>query len=92
MPESVQSCFELSIHFPVHVFFSREVFLVAVGYTDKSITFLQMHYIFGTIASKQIHYFKKWNFDSQGSMFVFDLKNPFIDLTSWFSFLGAGFL
>ena len=28
MPESVQSCFELSIHFPV--FFSREQFLVAV--------------------------------------------------------------
>ena len=28
MPESVQSCFELSIHFPV--FFSRELFLVAV--------------------------------------------------------------
>ena len=28
MPESVQSCFELSIHFPV--FFSREIFLVAV--------------------------------------------------------------
>ena len=25
MPESVQSCFELSIHFPV--FFSRELFL-----------------------------------------------------------------
>ena len=31
MPESIQSCFELSIHFPV--FFSRELFLVAV--TDK---------------------------------------------------------
>ena len=28
MPESVQWCFELSIHFPV--FFSREVFLVTV--------------------------------------------------------------
>ena len=28
MPESVQSCFELSIHFPV--FFSRELFLIAV--------------------------------------------------------------
>ena len=28
MPESVHSCFELSIHFPV--FFSRELFLVAV--------------------------------------------------------------
>ena len=28
MPESVQSWFELSIHFPV--FFSRELFLVAV--------------------------------------------------------------
>ena len=28
MPESVQSCFELSIHFLV--FFSRELFLVAV--------------------------------------------------------------
>ena len=28
MPESVQLCFELSIHFPV--FFSRELFLVAV--------------------------------------------------------------
>ena len=28
MPESVQSCFELSIHFPV--FFSRELCLVAV--------------------------------------------------------------
>ena len=28
VPESVQSCFELSIHFPV--FFSRELFLVAV--------------------------------------------------------------
>ena len=28
MPESVQSCFELSMHFPV--FFSRELFLVAV--------------------------------------------------------------
>ena len=28
MTESVQSCFELSIHFPV--FFSRELFLVAV--------------------------------------------------------------
>ena len=28
MPESVQSCFELSIHFPV--FFSRKLFLVAV--------------------------------------------------------------
>ena len=28
MPESVQSCFELSIHYPV--FFSRELFLVAV--------------------------------------------------------------
>ena len=28
MPESVQSCFELSIHFPV--FFSHELFLVAV--------------------------------------------------------------
>ena len=28
MPESVQSCFELSIHFPI--FFSRELFLVAV--------------------------------------------------------------
>ena len=28
MPESVQSCFELSIHFPV--FFFRELFLVAV--------------------------------------------------------------
>ena len=28
MPESTQSCFELSIHFPV--FFSRELFLVAV--------------------------------------------------------------
>ena len=28
MPESVQSCFELSIYFPV--FFSRELFLVAV--------------------------------------------------------------
>ena len=28
MPESVQSCFELSIHFSV--FFSRELFLVAV--------------------------------------------------------------
>ena len=28
MPESVQSCFELSIHFPV--FFSLELFLVAV--------------------------------------------------------------
>ena len=28
MPEGVQSCFELSIHFPV--FFSRELFLVAV--------------------------------------------------------------
>ena len=28
MPESVQSCFELSIHFPV--FFSCELFLVAV--------------------------------------------------------------
>ena len=27
MPESVQSCFELSIHFPV--FFTRELFLVA---------------------------------------------------------------
>ena len=27
MPESVQSCFELSIHFPA--FFSRELFLVA---------------------------------------------------------------
>ena len=37
MRESVQSCFELSIHFPV--FFSRELFLVAVSrlvrYTDK---------------------------------------------------------
>ena len=29
MPESVQSCFELSIHFPIF-FFSRELFLVAV--------------------------------------------------------------
>ena len=28
MPESVQSCFELSMHFPV--FFPRELFLVAV--------------------------------------------------------------
>ena len=28
MPESVQSCFQLSIHFPV--FFSHELFLVAV--------------------------------------------------------------
>ena len=28
VPESVQSCFELSIHFPV--FFSNELFLVAV--------------------------------------------------------------
>ena len=28
MPESAQSCFALSIHFPV--FFSRELFLVAV--------------------------------------------------------------
>ena len=28
MIESVQSCFELSIHFPV--FFSRELFLIAV--------------------------------------------------------------
>ena len=28
MPESVQSCFELSIHFPV--FFPRELLLVAV--------------------------------------------------------------
>ena len=28
MPESAQSCFELSIHFPV--FFSRGLFLVAV--------------------------------------------------------------
>ena len=28
MPESVQSCFELTIHFPV--FFTRELFLVAV--------------------------------------------------------------
>ena len=28
VPERVQSCFELSIHFPV--FFSRELFLVAV--------------------------------------------------------------
>ena len=28
MPESVQSCFELSIH--LSVFFSRELFLVAV--------------------------------------------------------------
>ena len=28
MPKSVQSCFELPIHFPV--FFSRELFLVAV--------------------------------------------------------------
>ena len=28
MPEIVQSCFELSIHFPV--FFSSELFLVAV--------------------------------------------------------------
>ena len=28
MPESVQPCFELSIHFPV--FFSRDLFLVAV--------------------------------------------------------------
>ena len=28
MPESIESCFELSIHFPV--FFSRELFLVAV--------------------------------------------------------------
>ena len=28
MPESVQSCFEFSIHFPV--FFSRELFLEAV--------------------------------------------------------------
>ena len=28
MPENVQSCFELPIHFPV--FFSRELFLVAV--------------------------------------------------------------
>ena len=28
MPESIQLCFELSIHFPV--FFSRELFLVAV--------------------------------------------------------------
>ena len=28
MPGSVQSCFELSIHFPV--FFSRELYLVAV--------------------------------------------------------------
>ena len=37
MPESVQSCFELSIH--LSVFFSRELFLVAVhgwfAYTDK---------------------------------------------------------
>ena len=36
MPESVQSCFELSIHFPV--FFSRELFLeqfTAGSLTDK---------------------------------------------------------
>ena len=36
MPESVQSCFELSIHFPV--FFSRELFLeqfAAGSLTDK---------------------------------------------------------
>ena len=36
MPESVQSCFELSIHFPV--FFSRELFLeqfMASSLTDK---------------------------------------------------------
>ena len=37
MPESVQSCFELSIHFPV--FFSRELWLTSssrlVCYRDK---------------------------------------------------------
>ena len=36
MPESVQSCFELSIHFPV--FFSRELFseqFTAGSLTDK---------------------------------------------------------
>ena len=36
MPESVQSCFELSIHFPA--FFSRELFLeqfTAGSLTDK---------------------------------------------------------
>ena len=36
MPESVQSCFELSIHFPI--FFSRELFLeqfTAGSLTDK---------------------------------------------------------
>ena len=37
MPESVQSCFELSIHFPVF-FFPRTIFITSsrlVRYTDK---------------------------------------------------------
>ena len=44
MPESVQSCFELSIHFPV--FFSRELFLERLtsgSLTDKCMGSLSVY-------------------------------------------------
>ena len=55
MPESVQSCFELSIHFPV--FFSRELFLehfTAGSLTDKCMESSKHDWrLSGTVASLQ---------------------------------------
>ena len=55
MPESVQSCFELSIHFPV--FFSRELFLeqfTAGSLTDKCMESSKHDWTFsGTATSLQ---------------------------------------
>ena len=59
MPESAQSCFELSIHFPV--FFSRELFLVAVHdwfrYTDKCMESSKLDWtLSGTATSLQFFF------------------------------------
>ena len=48
VPESVRSCFELSIHFPA--FFSRELFLVAVhGWFAIQTNVVEMVYAHGTL-------------------------------------------
>ena len=59
MPESVQSCFELSIH--LSGFFSREVFLVAVRYTDKCMENSKHDWTFsGTASSLQFLFLKSF--------------------------------
>ena len=64
MPESVQSCYELSIHFPV--FFFPELFLVAVhgwfAITDKFMESSKRDWtLSGTATSLQFFFLKSFS-------------------------------